>query len=56
MGTRVNDAARKAAEEAAKKAAEEAKANANDDAKANDDDANNDARIVTGKQIGRAHV
>lgn len=46
MGTRVNDAARKAAEEAAKKAAEEAKANANDDAKANDDDANNDARIV----------
>lgn len=45
MGTRVNDAARKAAEEAAKKAAEEAKANANDDAKANDD-ANNDARIV----------
>ena len=62
MGTRVNDAARKAAEEAAKKAAEEAakkaaeeaKANANDDAKANDDDdakandddANNDVRIV----------
>lgn len=51
MGTRVNDAARKAAEEAAKKAAEEAKANANnDDANANDananDDANNDARIV----------
>lgn len=46
MGTRVNDAARKAAEEAAKKAAEEAKANANDDAKANDDDANNDARIT----------
>ena len=46
MGTRVNDAARKAAEEAAKKAAEEAKANANDDAKVNDDDANNDARIV----------
>lgn len=45
MGTKVNDAARKAAEEAAKKAAEEAKANANDDAKANDD-ANNDARIV----------
>lgn len=45
MGTRVNDAARKAAEEAAKKAAEEAKANANDDAKANDD-ANDDARIV----------
>lgn len=60
MGTRVNDAARKAAEEAAKKAAEEAKANANDDddasndasndANANDDDddanANDDARIV----------
>lgn len=47
MGTKVNDAARKAAEEAAKKAAEEAKANANDDdAKANDDDANNDARII----------
>lgn len=47
MGTRVNDAARKAAEEAAKKAAEEAKANANnDDANANNDDANNDARIV----------
>lgn len=40
MGTRVNDAARKAAEEAAKKAAEEAKANANDDA---NDDASNDA-------------
>lgn len=47
MGTRVNDAARKAAEEAAKKAAEEAKANANnDDANANNDDASNDARIV----------
>lgn len=47
MGTRVNNAARKAAEEAAKKAAEEAKANANnDDANANNDDANNDARIV----------
>lgn len=52
MGTRVNDAARKAAEEAAKKDAEEAKAKANDDdanandANANDDDANNDARIV----------
>lgn len=51
MGTRVDDAARKAAEEAAKKAAEEAKANANnDDANANDasnDDASNDdARIV----------
>lgn len=48
MGTRVNDAARKAAEEAAKKAAKEAKANANDDANANanNDAANNDARIV----------
>lgn len=57
MGTRVNNAARKAAEEAAKKAAEEAKANANDDASndANDDasndasndaNANDDARIV----------
>lgn len=50
MGTRVNDAARNAAEEAAKKAAEEAKANANNDANANDananDDADNDARIV----------
>lgn len=49
MGTRVNDAARKAAEEAAKKAAEEAKANANDDANddaSNDANANNDARIV----------
>lgn len=48
MGTRVNDAARKAAEEAAKKAAKEAKANANDDASndAGNDDANNDARIV----------
>lgn len=46
MGTRVNDAAKKAAEEAAKKAAEEAKANANDDAKANDDANANDARIV----------
>lgn len=49
MGTRVNDAARKAAEEAAKKAAEEAKANAkanaNDDA-SNDANANDDARIV----------
>lgn len=47
MGTRVNDAARKAAEEAAKKAAEEAKANASNDA-SNDanNDANNDARIV----------
>lgn len=40
MGTRVNDAARKAAEEAAKKAAEEAKANASNNA------SNNDARIV----------
>lgn len=49
MGTRVNDAARKAAEEAAKKAAEEAKANANDYASndaSNDANANNDARIV----------
>ena len=49
MGTRVNDAARKAAEEAAKKAAEEANANANDDASndaSNDANANDDARIV----------
>lgn len=49
MGTRVNDAARKAAEEAAKKAAEEVKANANDDASndaSNDANANDDARIV----------
>lgn len=49
MGTRLNDAARKAAEEAAKKAAEEAKANANDDASndaSNDANANDDARIV----------
>lgn len=49
MGTRVNDAARKAAEEAAKKAAEEAKANANDDASndaSTDANANDDARIV----------
>lgn len=49
MGTRVNDAARKAAEEVAKKAAEEAKANTNDDASndASDDaNANDDARIV----------
>lgn len=49
MGTRVNDAARKAAEEAAKKAAEEAKANANDDASndaSNDANANDDARII----------
>lgn len=46
MGTRVDDAARKAAEKAAKKAAEEAKANANnDDANANDA-SNDDARIV----------
>lgn len=42
MGTRVNDAARKAAEEAAKKAAEDAKANG-----ANPEDTNpEDARIV----------
>lgn len=53
MGTRVNDAARKAAEEAARKAAKEAKANAkanaNDDASndaSNDANANDDARIV----------
>lgn len=53
MGTRVNNAARKAAEEAAKKAAEEAKANANDDASndasnnaSNDANTNDDARIV----------
>lgn len=48
MGTRVNDAARKAAEEAAKKAAEEAKANANDASNdaSNDANANDDARIV----------
>lgn len=45
MGTRVNDAARKAAEEAAKKAAEEAKANASNDA-SNNANANDDARIV----------
>lgn len=47
MGTRVNDAARKAAEEAAKKAAEETKANASNNA-SNDagNDASNDARIV----------
>lgn len=45
MGTRVNDAARKAVEEAAKKAAEEAKANASNDA-SNDANANDDARIV----------
>lgn len=46
MGTRVNDAARKAAEEAAEKAAEEAKVNASNQDDANNDDANNDARIV----------
>ena len=59
MGTRVNDAARKAAAEAAKKAAaeaakkaaEEAKVNASNQGDANNDhakndDANNDARIV----------
>lgn len=46
MGTRVNDAARKAAEEATKKAAEEAKVNASNQDDANNDDANNDARIV----------
>ena len=49
MGTRVNDAARKAAEEAAKKAAEEANANDDDDASndaSNDANANDDARIV----------
>lgn len=51
MGTKVNDAARKAAEEAAKKAAEEAKANAKkatEEAKANasNDASNDDARIV----------
>lgn len=60
MGTRVNDAARKAAEEAAKKAAEEAKANASNDVKkaakeakanasndaSNDANTNDDARIV----------
>lgn len=46
MGTRVNDAARKAAEEAAKKAAEEAKANANASNDASNDASNGDARIV----------
>lgn len=46
MGTKVNDAARLAAEEAAKKAAEEAKVNASNQDNANNDDANNDARIV----------
>ena len=53
MGTRVNDAARKAAEEAAKKAAKEAadaaSANAETDASnnaSNDANANDDARIV----------
>lgn len=46
MGTRVNDAAKKAVEEAARKAAEEAKANANNDyANANNDYASNYARI-----------
>lgn len=44
METKVNDAARKAAEEAAKKAAEEAKANASNDASNNA--SNGDARIV----------
>lgn len=44
MGTRVNDAARKAAEEAAKKAAEEVKANASNDA--SNYASNDDARIV----------
>lgn len=46
MGTRVNDAARKAAEEAAKKAAEEAKANASNDASNASNASNDDARIV----------
>lgn len=46
MGTRVNDAARKAAEEAAKKAAEEAKANANASNDTSNDASNDDARIV----------
>lgn len=49
MGTRVDNAARKAAEEAAKKAAEEAKANASNDANddaSNDANTNDDARIV----------
>lgn len=46
MGTRVNDAARKAAEEAAKKAAEEAKANANASNDASNNASNDDARIV----------
>lgn len=45
MGTRVDDAARKAAEEAAKKAAEEVKANASNGANASND-ASNNARIV----------
>ena len=47
MGTKVNDAARLAAEAAAKKAAEEAKANASNDA-SNDasNEASNDVRIV----------
>lgn len=48
MGTRVNNAARKAAEEAAKKAAEEAKANTSNDASndASNNASNDDARIV----------
>lgn len=47
MGTRVNDAARKAAEEAAKKAAEDAKANGAKANGANPEDTNpEDARIV----------
>lgn len=51
MGTKVNDAARKAAEEAAKKAAEEAKANAkanasNDASNNASNNASNDVRIV----------
>lgn len=52
MGTRVNDAARKAVEEAAKKAAKEAKANASNDASndasnnASNNASNDDARIV----------
>lgn len=50
MGTRVNDAARKAAEEAAKKAAEEAKANASNDA-SNDANTNDDARIVDARIV-----
>lgn len=47
MGTRVNDAARKAAEEAAKKAAEDAKANGANPEDTNPEDTNpEDARIV----------